>query len=281
MKKILITGDNSYIGTSFENHLKQFGDEYSVKTITLRDDKWKEHDFSQYDVVFNVAGIAHIKETAENRDLYYKVNHELAVDVAKKAKSDGVPHYVLLSSMSVYGASVGNITKETLPAPKSNYGKSKLMADQEIEKLADNSFTVSLLRPPMVYGNGCKGNYRTLSKFAKKLPFFPNYKNQRSMIFIDNLSEFVRFIIDSKKGGIFFPQNSEYVNTSEMVALIAKENGRNIKLTKAFNWGLKLFPVSLVKKVFGNLTYEKGTDLPQKGYKEVPFEESIIKSERE
>lgn len=281
MKKILITGDNSYIGTSFANHLKQFGDNYQAETVTLRDDKWKALDFSKYDVVFNVAGIAHIKETAENRDLYYKVNHGLAVDVAKKAKEDGVTHYVLLSSMSVYGVKTGNITKDTKPAPTSNYGKSKLMADEEIEKMADDSFTVSFLRPPMVYGKNCKGNYQTLSKFAKKLPFFPNYENQRSMIFIDNLSEFVRFIIDTKKGGIFFPQNSEYVNTSEMVALIAKENGKNIKLTKAFNWGLKLFPVSLVKKVFGNLTYEKGTDALPKEYNEVPFEESVIKSERE
>lgn len=62
MKKILITGANSYIGTSFEKWLSQWLDDYKVDTFDMIDGTWKEKDFSQYDTVFHVAGIVHIKE---------------------------------------------------------------------------------------------------------------------------------------------------------------------------------------------------------------------------
>ena len=158
MKKILITGANSYIGTSFESYMKQFGDEYAVDTVDMIDGAWREKSFAEYDVVFHVAGIAHRKETKENAGLYYKVNRDLAIDVATKAKADGVKQLVFLSSMSVYGMETGVITRETSPAPKSNYGKSKLQAEEGISLLKSDSFKVAVLRPPMVYGEGCKGN---------------------------------------------------------------------------------------------------------------------------
>ena len=158
--------------------------------------------------------------------------------------------------MSVYGLEVGHITKSTEPHPKSAYGKSKLQADEEIKKLEDENFKFACLRPPMVYGKNCRGNYQSLRRFALKSPIFPDYRNQRSMIYIGNLCEFVKEIIDTQIAGLFFPQNSEYVTTSEMVTLIAKENGKKIRLTKFFNWVIRIASVSIVKKVFGNLTYD-------------------------
>src|SRR5690554_6259245 len=76
MKNILITGKNSYIGTSLENWLMRELDKYKVDTVDMKDGSWKEKDFGSYDVVFHVAGIAHIKETNDNQDLYYKVNRD-------------------------------------------------------------------------------------------------------------------------------------------------------------------------------------------------------------
>ena len=149
MKKIIITGANSYIGTSFESYMKQFAEEYSVDTVDMIDGTWREKSFADYDVVFHVAGIAHRKETKENAELYYKVNRDLAIDVAAKAKADGVKQFVFLSSMSVYGMESGVITRDTVPLPKSNYGKSKLQAEEGIIPLADNSFAVAVIRPPM------------------------------------------------------------------------------------------------------------------------------------
>lgn len=123
-----------------------------------------------------MAGIAHIKETDENRKLYYEINRDLSVDIAKCAKRAGVKQYVLLSSMSVYGMVTGHITKNTIPHPINAYGDSKLQADNIIEKMRDTSFKIAIVRPPMVYGKDCKGNYQTLRKFAMKSPIFPIIK---------------------------------------------------------------------------------------------------------
>lgn len=257
MKKILITGANSYIGTSFEKWLGQWSEEYSVDTVDMVDGTWKEKDFSKYDVVFHVAGIAHIKETKENAELYYRVNRDLVYEVGQKTKGDGVKQFIFLSSMSVYGIETGVISKETVPLPKSNYGKSKLQAEELIAQLEDSSFSIVVLRPPMIYGEGCKGNYVRLEKFALKAPIFPDIKNKRSMIEISNLCEFVKILIDEGSRGLFLPQNEEYVCTSEMVKSIADEHGKKIHMTKLFNPLLRVLKVSTVNKVFGDLVYER------------------------
>ena len=256
MKSILITGKNSYIGTSLENWLMREPDKYKVDTVSTRDDAWKKKDFSQFDVVFHVAGIAHIKETKENQDLYYKVNRDLAYEIAQKAKQDGVGQFIFLSSMSVYGIENGVIDKNTPLKPNSAYGKSKLEAEELIKELQDDMFTVATLRPPMVYGKGCKGNYPRLARLALKTPIFPKVDNKRSMIYIDNLSEFVKQLIDNRSSGLFFPQNAEYVNTSEMVSLIAEAHGKKIVMTKLFNPLLRILNISTVNKVFGDLVYD-------------------------
>lgn len=261
MKKILITGANSYIGTSFTNWLKQWPDEYKTESISVRGDEWKEKDFSMYDVVFHVAGIVHIKETKENSELYYKVNRDLAYEVAEKVKRDGVKQFIFLSSMSVYGMETGVINKATVPMPKSNYGKSKLQAEELILPLEDSKFAIAVLRPPMIYGKGCKGNYVRLEKFALKSPIFPDIKNKRSMIYIDNLCEFVKRIIDNESKGLFLPQNDEYVCTSDMVREIAEAHGKKIHVIKLFNPLLMLLRGSTVNKVFGDLVYEMEKDV--------------------
>lgn len=280
MKKILITGKNSYIGTSLENWLMREPDKYRVDKIDMKDGSWKGKDFSQYDVVFHVAGIAHIKETSYNQDIYYKVNRDLAYETAQKAKQDGVRQFIFLSSMSVYGIENGVIDNDTPIKPISAYGKSKIEAEELINKIQDNSFTVATLRPPMVYGKGCKGNYPRLASLAIKTPFFPKVDNKRSMIYIDNLSEFVKQIIDSGNGGLFFPQNNEYVNTSEMVRLIAEIHGKKIMMTKLFNPLLTILNVSTVTKVFGDLVYEMSMSEYGFDYRVYGFIESIKNTEQ-
>ena len=282
MKKILITGANSYIGTSFENWLKQWPDEYFVDTVDMIDGTWKEKDFSEFDVVFHVAGIAHRKETKENAELYYKVNRDLAYEVAQKVKVDGVKQLIFLSSMSVYGMETGVINKNTMPKPKSNYGKSKIQAEELIKSLEDNNLKIAMLRPPMVYGEGCKGNYQSLVKFALKSPIFPDIKNKRSMIYIDNLCEFVKQLIDDCRSGLFLPQNEEYVCTSEMVKGIAESNGKKIHMTKIFNPLLRLLGkrVNLINKVFGNLVYDKSMSEYKENYRVRDLKESIRMTER-
>ena len=272
MKRILITGANSYIGTSFEMYMKQWPDQYQVDTIDIVDGSWREKSFVGYDSVFHVAGIAHQDSgriTEERKQQYFRVNTDLTIETAKKAKSEGVSQFIFMSSICVYGvgARMGQtkvITRKTVPLPMGSYGESKLKAEEGILPLADDSFKVCVLRPPMIYGPGCKGNYPLLEKAALKLPFFPDVENQRSMLFIDNLCAYVKAVIDGYLGGIHFPQNEEYVCPSDMVRQIARDHGRKIRMTKVFNPLLRLLSgkLGMVDKVFGGLIIDfKDTDL--------------------
>ncbi len=256
MKNIMITGINSYIGGSVKQYLAQFANKYSVSETDTLGLKPVSAMFSGVDTVFCVAGIAHIKETVENKHLFFDVNRDLVFEIAKAAKEARVKQFILLSSMSVYGLTIGHIKKNTMPNPNTAYGESKLQADEKIKKLEDNGFIFTCLRPPMVYGKNCPGNYQSLRRIALNSPLFPDFNNQRSMIYIGNLCEFVKDCIDSERGGLFFPQNSQYVNTSQIVKMIAQEHERRIILTQLFNWAIKSVPINMVKKAFGNLTYE-------------------------
>lgn len=268
MKRILITGANSYIGTSFEEYMKEY-DDYQLDTLDMKNPEWRNYDFSIYDTVFHVAGIAHADVghvSEEVRKLYYKVNTELTAETAMRAKKSGVRQFIYMSSIIVYGESapLGKrklITSETTPEPANFYGDSKLQADIKLQEMNDDNFRVCILRPPMIYGPGCKGNYQMLSKMAKRLPIFPDIRNERSMLYIGNLCSFIKECIDEQKHGIYFPQNSEYISTSQLVKEIAKANNRTIHLTKALNPIVHIASKipgkigEMCNKAFGNMCY--------------------------
>ncbi|MGM0198683.1 NAD-dependent epimerase/dehydratase family protein [Enterococcus sp. DIV1314a] len=290
MKRVLITGANSYIGSHVEEWLKKNPDAYSVDTIDMIDGKWKVKDFSQYDVIYHVAGIAHadVGNVSEERKLlYYKINTDLAVEVAQKAKNEGVKQFIFMSSMIVYsGCEEKFITKDTAPVALNFYGDSKWQADQKIRAIETRDFKVVVLRPPMIYGNKSKGNYAELVKLATKLPVFPVVINRRSMLYIDNLCEFVKLMIDNQESGVFFPQNSQYTVTSEMVHMIAKTKGHKIVMIPGFGWIIKLlmkFPGKiggLATKAFGDSAYDLKMSEYKINYRVVGFEESILKEGR-
>lgn len=288
MKKILITGANSYIGTSFDRYIKEnFPEEYTVDTVDMIDGSWREKSFAGYDSVFHVAGIAHSdggKISDEKAKLYYAVNTDLAIETAKKAKDDGVNQFIFMSSAIVYGnsAPIGKtkvITKDTLVSPANCYGDSKVQAEKGICPLNDVNFRVVILRPPMIYGKGSKGNYPLLSKLARKTPIFPYVDNERSMLYIQNLCEFVRLMIINEEQGTFWPQNKEYSNTSELVRMIAEARGKKVYLFKGFAWLMKLIRISLIDKAFGNLTYDQNMSVYSANYNLKELKASIIETE--
>lgn len=289
MKTILITGAGSYVGTSLERYLSRWPEQYRVDTVDMIGDGWRQTDFSGYDAVFHVAGIVHQPKTKDDPArfaLYEKVNTHLAVETAALAKAQGVKQFIFMSTTGVYGLTapfgkVITIKKDTVPQPTDNYGISKLKAEEGLLALAGENFKLAILRPPMIYGKDCRGNYCTLAKLAKKLPFFPWVENQRSMLYIDNLSEFVRLVVEDEAEGIFWPQNDAYVNTSEMVNLIAHANGKNILLVKGFGWALKLLrPLTgAVDKAFGSLCYDFELSSYPKNYCVTTFEDSVLETE--
>ena len=289
MKKILITGANSYIGTSFEKYIAQFGDKYQVDTLDMIGDDWKKFDFWGYDTVYHVAGIAHSdngKISKEKAKLYYEVNTKLTIRTAMKAKKAGVKQFIFMSSAIVYGdsAPIGKmkmITRDTPASPANCYGDSKVKAEKGLRRLEDDRFKVVILRPPMIYGMGSKGNYPLMSKLAQKMPVFPYVKNCRSMLYIENLCEFVRLMIENEESGTFWPQNSEYSNTSELVHMIGETHGKNVHLIKGFEWTLKFLGVftGIVDKAFGNLAYTQSLSKYKEDYRVADLKKSIALTE--
>lgn len=274
-KKVLITGAGSYIGQTFMEYAqKHYHDNFEIEELDLKDESWKEKDFSNYDIIYHVAGIAHAdvgKVSEETKKKYYEVNTELAVAVAGKAKREGVKTFIFMSSMIVYGESAPYgkrkvIDATTIPQPANFYGDSKLQADVAVRELADDTYKVIVLRPPMIYGKDSKGNYRTLAKLAKKLPIFPDVDNERSMLYIENLCEFLCQVMLLKlyhrNSVVLLPQNGEWTKTSDMVKMIAKASGKKTAELKCFApavWIGSKMPGKiggLVNKAFGNNCYK-------------------------
>lgn len=266
MKKILITGAGSYIGTkvlhwldaSFDGEEKLF----HVDAVDTLNDNWKKADFSKYDVVYNVAGIAHVKAAKGEGPLFYAINRDMVINIAKAAKEAGVKQFIHMSSMIVYKEvktlEGKQIHKDTVPAPNGFYGDSKLQGENGVRELADDHFKVCIIRPPMIYGPGCRGNFPRLVWLAQKTPIFPAWHNKRSMLYIDNLCEFVKQLIIHEIKGTVYPQNGEYVDTVEIIRYYAKANGKKIWITKLFNpviWLLGNYVRSL-GKMFSNSTYD-------------------------
>lgn len=288
MRRVLITGKDSYIGTSFERYAAgRHPGEFETDTLDMRGSDWKEKDFSGYDTVFHVAGIAHADVgdvTEAGRQRYYEVNTRLALDTAAKAKAEGAAQFVFMSSMIVYGT-CERVTIDTVPAPENFYGDSKWQADRGVRELADESFQVAVLRPPMVYGRGSRGNYPRLSKMAKRLPLFPDVKNRRSMLYIENLCEFLCRIISEGRGGVFFPQNREPVSTGWLVKEIAECAGHRIWVTPLLAPGVALGKHvpgkigNLCRKAFGSCYYEAGMGEMEWDYQVAGWSESVRRTE--
>ena len=294
MLKVLITGANSYIGTSFEKYaMEKYPGDFDITTVDMIDGTWRENSFKGYDTVFHVAGIAHAdvgNVSEEIKRKYYAVNTELAIETCKKAKTDGVKQFVFMSSAIIYGDSAPygkskRIIKETEPKPANFYGDSKWQADKGVRGLATDEFVVCVLRPPMIYGKGSKGNYPVLAKMAKKLPVFPNVQNERSMLYIENLCEFLCQAMMKRVGGIFWPQNAEYSRTSEMVRLIGEASGHKIKVSKIWCWVVCLASKmpgkvgDLANKAFGNMSYDQDMSCYDFKYQLVSLNESIRRTE--
>ena len=281
MKNVLITGAGSFVGSNVANWLLKSPDLFSVDTVDTMNGVWKTADFSKYDVVFHVAGIAHVDPKPEMAPLYYKVNRDLAIEVAKWAKEHGVGQFIYMSSKIVYHASKSlkgdRVTPETEPDPNDFYGDSKLQAEKGLHELECDSFKVVILRPPMIYGPGNKGNLPRLGWLATKSPVFPAWHNKRSMLHVFNLAEFIKQIILREMSGTFYPQNAEFADTVEIVRAVAKEKGHKIWISRLFNpvvW-IGAFFLPPIPKMFSDSYYDQAMSKYEFDYQVIGFAESL------
>ena len=318
-KNILIVGSGSYIGESFVIYATEhYCDNFTFTTVdTLPGENGKSEldsltldQLANFDIVYHLAGIAHADVGHVDdvtKEKYYKVNTDLAITAARRYKtaleeSGKTGLFVFMSSMIVYGDSAPYgeekiIDRHTSPSPANFYGDSKWQADKGIRSIADSTMQVAIIRPPMIYGKGSKGNYPTLSKLARKLPVFPDVENKRSMLYVENLCEFLckmflstvsdensenKNIKEQINSLIFIPQNPVYTKTSDMVKNIAEAGGHHISVVKALNLFVVLADKvpgkvnGLVDKAVGNNSYDLSLSMYDGlEYQKYSFEESI------
>ena len=282
MIKVLITGAGSYVGESVRNYiLSTSPGQFEIDAVDTMNDAWKQADFTRYDVVFHVAGIAHVNADPKMEPLYYKVNRDLTIDVARVAKAAGVKQFVFMSSQIVFHESQSLrtevLTAETQPNPNGFYGDSKLQAEKGLHELECDSFKVCILRPPMIYGPNSKGNFPRLAKLATKTPIFPCWHNKRSMLYIDNLAEFVKQAVERQLCGTFYPQNRELADTVEIIRFFAQAANHGIWITRLLNpfvW-LGSFFVQPLNKMFATYYYDPKMSKYDFEYQVVGFEESL------
>lgn len=281
MTKVLITGAGSYVGESVKAYILATSTDFEIDCVDTMNDVWRQADFTKYDVVFHVAGIAHVNADPKMEPLYYKVNRDLTVEVAKQAKESGVKQFIFMSSQIVFHESKSLkseiLTKDTKPNPNGFYGDSKLQAENGLHELESESFKVCILRPCMIYGPNAKGNFPRLAKLATKVPVFPEWHNKRSMLYIDNLAEFVKQAIIRQLEGTFYPQNREQADTVEIIRYFAKASGHKVWITKLFNpfvW-LGSFVLQPINKMFATYYYDPEMSKMDFDYQLVSFDESL------
>ena len=262
MRRVLITGKTSFIGGRLAALLREHPEQYAVDQVSVRDGG-EDVDFSQYDCVVHCAGLAHVTRDVNLTALYFSVNCEMTLEIARRARQAGVKQFIFLSSMIVYGppAPAGQeryIGPDTPPAPDNPYSQSKLAAEEGLRKMESPSFRVCILRPPMVYGPGCKGNYALLSRYAGYLPFFPGTAAPRSAIHVDRLAEILRGCIDSGEGGLLLPQDENYTTAHEMLRYIRARQGKKTRIFHFLDPLIRLAGKQpFLRKLFGGFAYRK------------------------
>lgn len=263
--RIIITGANSYIGCRLQSYIQNIDKDAEISQLDVVGEQWREFDFSGYDTVVHVAAIVHRKDSVSEEE-YNRVNAELTAEIAEKAKTQGVGQFVFLSTMAVYGAEKtlrkrkSVISRNADLRPCSPYGKSKYLAEQKLAVLDDESFSVAVVRPPNVYGPGCKGGYiTTYAAIVRKLPAIPKAFTsvKQSVLYIDNLSRFIYLLITGRRRGIYTPQDDESVSAVKIMQYISESLGLKKKTSALL--GLCIYLTSflpLVRKGYGGIAYD-------------------------
>lgn len=247
--RIIITGKNGYLSKKLYYFLTNLN--HTVELISVRDDKWKIIDFSGYECFIHCAGYVHKKETKKNRVKFFEINTNLTIEIAKKAKNDGLKHFIFISSMAIFGGLRGAISKETNPKPRNAYGLSKLKAEIGLSELLTNHFKVSVLRPPVIYSNDSPGNIRFLLKVLQFFPFFPTIKNKKSFISIDNLLYYINEVINLR---------NNFINISDGLPIssfdFVKKYKPNVIGISFFNPMFQLFSFLPLFRIFDSQYYK-------------------------
>ena len=251
---VLLTGSSGFLGTYFKN---RYMDKYVIKTFSFLKDDLKSLHVSDVDVVVHLSALVHQMGGASASE-YERVNVTQTLQLALKAKESGVGQFIFMSTVKVYGEETKEIYTENFTCkPEDEYGKSKLRVEKALLELEDENFKVSIIRTPIVYGQGVKANIKNLVKLIKKVPLLPfgDIKNKRSMVYIGNLCHLIDEVVKQRKSGIFLASDDESLSTTKLVELIAKSLDKKVYLVKIpfFELLLKVLKPSFYKRLYRSL----------------------------
>jgi nucleoside-diphosphate-sugar epimerase len=249
---IIITGISGFVGSALEKKLSKD----SFLNLNLRNDDWKMENFNNAQSFIHLAGKAHdIKNP--NSDDYYKINLNLTKQLVDKAIKDGIQQFIYISTTKVYGDDVNTIIDENTPClPNDDYGNSKYLAEQYLLS-KKNEIRIAIIRPPLIYGPGVKGNVQKLIQLSqKKFPIpLGNINNKRSILYVENLIDFIICIYNQKAEGIFLITDGNPVSTSELIKNINLAVGNKMPLFPIptfLQLIIKKIKPHLYKRLFGN-----------------------------
>jgi len=254
MKNILLTGSSGFIGSYF---MSKHNKKYNIKKFSFQDGDFNSLDLSGIEIIVHLSALVHQMDGA-SKEAYEKINVMQTLYLAKKAKESGAKQFIFMSTIKVYGEETDHIyTEKTMCKPEDEYGKSKLKAEQELQKLEDTEFTVSIIRTPIVYGYGVKANIKNLINLVEKAPTLPfgDIQNKRSMIYVGNLCHLLDEIIIQRKNGIFLACDDEPLSTTKLIELIAQNLNKKVYLIKVpfFESLIKLLKPSFHKRLYQSL----------------------------
>lgn len=254
MAKLLLTGSNGFIGSYFKDHYSNI---HQIATFSFLNESLDTLDLEATDVVVHLSALVHQMGGASKEE-YKKVNVTQTLELAKKAKESGVKHFIFMSTVKVYGEESDMVYREdTKCNPQDEYGKSKFEAEVALKKLENDTFKVSILRTPIVYGKGVKANVLNLINLVKKMSVLPfaNIGNKRSMVYVGNLCDIINRIIKVEKSGVFLASDDRALSTTDLVELIASALNKKVFLVSVpfFPQLLKQIKPSFYKRLYKSL----------------------------
>jgi nucleoside-diphosphate-sugar epimerase len=270
IKTILLTGGSGFVGQRYIVYSK---DSYIIKPVSLQKKNISEVAFKNIDVIVHLAGMAHQMQKIDDQ-IYFDVNYTLTKNFADAAKSAGVKHFIFVSTIKVFGEYQKGVLTEKAPCLPQNdpYGESKLKAEQYLQSIENDNFIISIIRPPLIYGPGVKGNLiRFLELGNKPYPLpFKNLKNRRTMVFLDNFIELINRIIETKQSGIFLASDENPISTEKLISEIRLNLGKKPNLFETPDFIKKM--LGLVKpeftlRLFGSLEMDASDSFKRLDFK--------------
>ncbi len=271
---VLITGSTGFIGQHF---IKTYAKHYAIRTVNLRTESVDKLQLEGVQTVLHLAALVHQMQGAPAQQ-YFNINHNLTMKLARQAKAAGVGNFIYMSTTHVYGhyGDLANpdqkLDESSHCDPTDAYGQSKLLAEENLKRLETENFKVSIVRSPLVYGPGGKGNLNALKKFISFWPFLPfrHPENRRSLIYVENLVYFLHLVMQQRKSGLFLPQDSEPISIQKLVEFVATCTNKKVHLFSMPRFLLKLLYTikpSVVQRLYGSFALDSAKTNSAIGYK--------------